>query len=109
MAETIGGYLRRRYRWALAGIVGGALGALLAGSIIGSRGGPEGFAFQLACAVVWGGALLVAARTRCPRCRARFADRLDKVIPLLVLFSLGTPRGRCPHCGANLDQPYRSG
>ena len=75
MAETIGGYLRRRYRWALAAIVGGAL---------------------------W-----VAARTRCPRCRTRFADRLDKVLPLMVQFSLGTPRGRCPHCGARLDLPYR--
>jgi DNA-directed RNA polymerase subunit RPC12/RpoP len=107
MVETIAGYLRRRYRWALAGIVGGALGALLAGSLIGARAGAEGIAFQAACAVVWGGALWVAARTRCPRCRARFADRLDKVLPLMVQFSLGTARGRCPHCGARLDLPYR--
>jgi len=105
MAETIGGYLRRRYRWALAGIVGGALGALLAGSLSGPPVGAEGVAIQAACAVVWGGALLVAARTRCPRCRARVADRLDRVLPLIVLFSLGTPPGRCPHCGARLDLP----
>jgi len=105
MAETIGSYLRRRYRWALAGIVGGALGALLAGSFSGPLVGAEGVAMQAACAVVWGGALLVAVRTRCPRCRARFADRLDKVMPLTVLFSLGTPAGRCPHCGARLDLP----
>jgi hypothetical protein len=107
MAETIAGYLRRRYRWALAGIVGGALGALLAGSLLGARAGAEAIAFQAACAVVWGGALWVAVRTRCPRCRARFADRLDKVLPLMVQFSLGTPGGRCPHCGARLELPYR--
>ena len=109
MAETIGSYLRRRYRWALAGIVGGALGALLAGSFTGSPGGAEGVGIQAACAVVWGGALWVAVRTRCPRCRARFADRIDKVMPLIMLFSLGTPSGRCPHCGANLDLPIRKG
>jgi hypothetical protein len=107
MAETMGGYLRRRYRWALAGIVGGALGALLAGSLIGSRDGAEGIAFQAACAIVWGGALWVAARTRCPRCRARFADRLNRVLPLMVQYSLGTPGPRCPHCGVRLDQPHR--
>jgi len=107
MAETIAAYLRRRYRWALAGIVGGALGALLAGSLLGSRAGAELVAFQVACAIVWGGALWVAARTRCPRCRARVADRADKVLPLMVLFSLGTPAGRCPRCGARFDLPYR--
>ena len=107
MPETIAGYLRRRYRWALAGIVGGALGALLAGSLVGSGEGAEGVAFQAACAIVWGGALWVAARTRCPRCHARFADRLDKVLPLMMQFSLGTPGSRCPRCGARLDLPYR--
>jgi hypothetical protein len=107
MPETIAGYLRRRYRWALAGIVGGALGALLTGSLIGPRAGTEAIAFQAACAIVWGGALWVAARTRCPSCRTRFADRLDRVLPLMVQFSLGTPAGRCPRCGVRLDLPYR--
>jgi len=106
MAETIGGYLRRRYRWALAGIVGGALGALLAGSVVGAPGGAQGIALQAACAVIWGGALLVAARTQCPRCRTRIAERLDRVIPSIVLFSLGTPPPRCRHCGARRDEPY---
>jgi hypothetical protein len=107
MTETIRSYLRGRYRWALSGIVGGALGALLSGSVLGARAGAQGFVFQGACAVVWGGALLVAARTRCPKCRARFADRIAKVIPMMVLFSLGTPVGRCPHCGASLDDCCR--
>ena len=107
MPETIAGYLRRRYRWALAGIVGGALGALLAGSLLGARAGAELIGFQIACASVWGGALWVAARTRCPRCHARFADRLDKVLPLMVQFSLGTPVRRCPRCGARLDLLHR--
>jgi hypothetical protein len=107
MAGTIAGYLRRRYRWALAATVGGAVGALLAGSVLGSGAGAELIAFQVACAIVWGGALWVAARSRCPRCRARFADRLDKVLPLMVQFSLGTPAARCPRCGARLDLPYR--
>jgi len=107
MAETIAGYLRRRYRWALAGIVGGALGALLAGSLLGPQAGAELIGFQIACAIVWGGALWVALRTRCPKCRARFADRPDRVLPLMVQFSLGTPPGRCPRCGTRLDLPNR--
>jgi DNA-directed RNA polymerase subunit RPC12/RpoP len=105
MTETIGAYLRRRYRWALAGIVGGALGALLAGSLISGRVGAEGLAFQAACAVIWGGALLVAARTRCPRCRARLVEHVGKVIPQTLSFSLGTPVRRCPRCGVRFDEP----
>jgi hypothetical protein len=104
MTETIRSYLRRRYRWALAGIVGGALSALLAGSFMGIA--EQGLAFQGACAVVWCGALLVAARTRCPRCRARFAARPQQVVPLLVLFALGTPPKRCAHCRVSFDEPY---
>jgi hypothetical protein len=104
MTETIGSYLRRRYRWALAGIVGGALGALLAGSLLGAREGTEGLAFQGACAVVWGGALFVAARTRCPKCHKPFADRIAKVIPMMLLFALGSPVGRCPRCSASLGE-----
>jgi hypothetical protein len=106
MAETIGGYLRRRYRWALAGMVGGALGALLAGSFTGYRVGGEALALEAACAIVWGGALFVAARTRCPRCRARLADQLGKVIPLTLQYSLGTPARRCPRCGVRFDEPH---
>jgi hypothetical protein len=106
MAETIGGYLRRRYRWALAGMVGGALGALLAGSFTGYRVGGEALALEAACAIVWGGALFVAARTRCPRCRARLADQLGKVIPLTLQYSLGTPPRRCPRCGVRFDEPH---
>ena len=107
MAETVREYLRRRYRWALAGIVGGALGALLAGSLVESRATTQWLTFQAACAVVWGGALAVAVRTRCPRCRTRFADRLDRLLPMIVLFSLGKPAGRCPHCGVSLDGRHR--
>jgi ribosomal protein S27AE len=103
MHESIRSYLRRRYRWTLSGVVGGALGALLAGSAIAGRG-PE-VAFQGACAIVWGGALVVAAATRCPRCRARIASGAGQVIPLLVQFSLGTPPKRCPRCGVSLDEP----
>jgi ribosomal protein S27AE len=105
--ETVRGYLRRRYRWALGGIVGGALGALLAGSFIESRAGSEWLAFQAACAVVWGGALVVAARTQCPKCHTRLADRLERVIPVMLLFSLGKPTRRCPHCGVSLDELHR--
>jgi hypothetical protein len=104
MTETIGSYLRRRYRWALAGIVGGALGALLAGSLLGTHDGTEGLAFQAACAVVWGGALFVAARTRCPKCRKPFAERISKVIPMMLLFAVGSPVGRCPRCSASLTE-----
>jgi hypothetical protein len=106
MAETIGAYLKRRYRWALAGMVGGALGALLAGSFAGYRAGAEAIALEGACAIIWGGALLVAARTRCPRCRARLAQPLGKVIPQTLQFSLGPPARRCPRCGAKFDEPY---
>jgi hypothetical protein len=102
MTETIRSHLRRRYRWALSGIVGGALAALLSGSLLAGRSTTQALAYQGACAVVWGGALLVAVRTRCPKCRAPFADRVGKVIPMMVLFSLGSPVGRCPNCGASL-------
>jgi hypothetical protein len=105
MAETIGGYLKRRYRWTLAGMVGGALGALLAGSFTDYRVGAEAFAFEGACAIIWGGALLVAARTRCPRCRARLVEHLGKVIPQTLQYSFGTPARRCPRCGARFDEP----
>jgi hypothetical protein len=104
MTETIGSYLKRRYRWALSGVIGGALAALLSESLLGTREGGEALAFQGACAVVWAGALLVAARTRCPKCRRPFADRITKVIPMMLLFALGTPVGRCPRCGASLDE-----
>ena len=103
MQETIAAYLRRRYRWALAGIVGGAIGALLTGSSLGA--GTEGLIFQGACAVVWGGSVLVAARTRCPRCRARLAGRLEQVLPVMVQFAVGTPPKRCPHCGVHFREP----
>jgi len=92
MQETIGSYLRRRYRWALASLVGGALAALLAGAVLGT--GAPGLAFQAACAVIWGGALLVAALTRCPACRARLAPQAAQVLPVLVLYALGTPPRR---------------
>ncbi|MBV8910527.1 MAG: hypothetical protein JOZ89_07185 [Gammaproteobacteria bacterium] len=104
MTETIGSHLRRRYRWALSGVIGGALGALLAESLIGTREAGEALAFQGASAVVWAGALLVAARTRCPRCHRLFADRISKIIPMMLLFALGTPAGRCPRCGASLNE-----
>jgi hypothetical protein len=103
MAETIRGRLRRHYRWALSGIVGGALAALLCGALLGSRG-TQTVAFECACAVIWAGALLVAARTRCPKCRRLFADRITKVIPMMLLFALGSPVGRCPRCGASLEE-----
>ena len=80
MQETNGSYLRRRYRWALASLVGGALAALLAGAVLGT--GPAGLAFQAACAVIWGGALVVAALTRCPVCRARLAAQATQVLPV---------------------------
>jgi hypothetical protein len=103
--ETIGSYLRRRYRWALSGIVGGALGALLCGSLLSARGdSSQVLAFQGACAVVWGGALLVAARTHCPKCHAPVAERVSRVIPVMLLFALGTPPGRCPRCGTSLGE-----
>ena len=106
MAETIGGYLRRRYRWALAGVVGGALGALLAGSFSGYRVGAEALALEGACAIIWGGALLVAARTRYPRCHKRLVEHLGKVIPQTLQFALGAPPRRCPRCGTRFDEPH---
>jgi hypothetical protein len=105
MQETIGSYLRRRYRWALASLVGGALAALLAGAVLGT--GPAGLAFQAGCAVIWGGALGVAALTRCPACRARLAPHPAQVLPVLVLWALGTPPRRCPRCRAALEEPHR--
>jgi len=104
MTESIRSLLRRRYRWALAGVVGGALAALLSGSLLASRGGAGAVEFQGACAVIWMGALLVAARTRCPKCHKFFADRISKVIPMMLLFALGSPVGRCPRCGASLEE-----
>jgi len=103
MPDTLASYLRRRYRWALGGIVGGGIGALLAGAAVGAGG--AGAAFAGACAVIWGGALAVAAATRCPRCRARLAQRAGQVLPLLVQFSVGTPARRCPRCGVSLEEP----
>jgi len=107
MAETIRALLRRRYRWALSAIIGGALAALLSGSWLASHGGTQTLAFEAACAVVWAGALLVAARTRCPKCRRPFADRFSKVIPMMLLFAVGSPVGRCPRCGASLEERCR--
>lgn len=103
MPDTLGTYLRRRYRWALGGVVGGGIGALLAGAALGA--GSAEVAFQGACAIIWGGALAVAAATRCPRCRARLAQRAGQVLPLLVQFAVGTPARRCPRCGVSLEEP----
>lgn len=103
MPDTLGSYLRGRYRWALGGIVGGGIGALLTGSAV-AAGGAE-VALQGACAVIWGGALVVAAATRCPRCRARLAQRAGHVLPLLVQFAVGTPARHCPRCGVSLEEP----
>jgi len=87
-------------------MVGGALGALLAGSFAGYRVGAEALALEGACAIVWGGALLVAARTRCPRCHARLVEGLGRVIPQTLQYSLGAPARRCPRCGVRFEEPH---
>ena len=88
-------YLRRRYRLALVGVV---IGAVI---LISAPRGALGASLDITGAVVFGSALLIAARTRCPSCRKLFDTR---VLAALVQFSQ-TPPQRCPHCRANLDSP----
>lgn len=95
MRETMQGYLQRRYRLALVGVV---IGAVL---LISAPSGTLGVNLGIAGALVLGSALVIAARTRCPRCRRLFDTR---VIIALVQFS-SRPPDRCPHCKVDLKMP----
>jgi hypothetical protein len=95
MRETMRDYLRRRYRLALIGVFSGAL------LLIAAPAGTVGIGLQILGAVVFGGALVLAVRTRCPKCRRLFDTR---VIAALVQFSHAPPKS-CPHCGVNLNTP----
>jgi peptidoglycan/LPS O-acetylase OafA/YrhL len=94
MRETMREHLRRRYRLALAGVV---IGAVL---MISAPGSALTIALEMAGAVVLGSALLIAVRTRCPKCSRLFDSH---VIAALVRYSQAPPE-RCPHCGVDLNQ-----
>lgn len=98
MRRTMQGYLQRRYRLALVGVV---IGAVL---LISAPRGALGVSLDIVGAMVLGGALLIAARTRCPKCRRLFDTR---VIAALVEFSSSPPE-RCPHCNIDLKMPRPS-
>ena len=95
MRETIRDHLRRRYRLALVGVVIGAL------VMISASGSALTIELEMAGAVVLSSALLIAARTRCPKCTRLFDNH---VIAALVRHSQAPPE-RCPHCGVDLNQP----
>jgi len=95
MRETMRDHIRRRYRLALVGVV---LGALL---MISAPGSALTIDLEMAGAVVFGSALVIAVRTRCPKCRRPLDSH---VIAALVRYSQAPPE-RCPHCGVNLNQP----
>jgi hypothetical protein len=95
MRETMRDYLRRRYRFALIGVV---IGTLL---MICAPGSAWTIALEMAGAVVLAIALLIGERTRCPKCRKLFDHR---VIAALVRYSHAPPE-RCPRCGVDLNQP----
>ena len=95
MRETMRDYLRRRYRLALIGVFSGAV------LLIAAPFGPIGIGLQLLGAIILASALVLAVRTRCPKCRRLFDTR---VIAALVQFSHAPPE-RCPHCGVNLNAP----
>lgn|SRR5690348_4651071 len=96
MRDTMRDYLKRRYRMALSGVVVGALVLIIA------PGSSLTVVLQIVGAIVFGGALVIATRTRCPNCRSLF-DR--RVIAALVQYSHAPPE-RCPHCGVNLNAPH---
>lgn len=97
MRETMRDHIRRRSRLALVGVF---IGALL---MISAPGTALTISLEITGAVVIGSALVIAVRTRCPKCR-RPLDR--HVIAALVRCSQAPPE-RCPHCGVNLNQPHR--
>lgn len=97
MRDTMREYLKRRYRMALAGVVVGALVLIVA------PGNSVAVILEIVGAMVLGGALLIATRTRCPNCRELFNRR---VIAALVQYSHAPP-DRCPHCGVNLNAQRR--
>ena len=100
MPETNREYIKRRYRWALIGFVVGCLSLISApAASISAR---NIAALEVLGAVVLGGSLLLAARTRCFRCSAVLDNR---VIAALVTYSHNPPE-RCPHCGANFNTPH---
>lgn len=97
MRESMRDYLKRRYRMALCGVVVGALVLIIA------PGSDVTVILEIVGAIVFGSALVLATRTRCPSCRELF-DR--RVIAALVQYSHAPPQ-RCPHCGINLSAPHR--
>lgn len=97
MRDTLRDYLRRRYRMALTGVVVGGLVLIVA------PGSDLSLILELVGSIVFGSALVIAARTRCPNCRELF-DR--RVLAALVQHSHAPP-DRCPHCGVNLNSPRR--
>ncbi|MGH8317389.1 MAG: hypothetical protein ACREUL_05330 [Steroidobacteraceae bacterium] len=97
MRETMRDYLRRRYQLALVGVL---VGALL---LISAPETPLTIALEMAGAIVFGSALVIAVRTRCPNCWRLFDQH---VIAAMVKYSHAPPE-RCPHCGVNLNAPRR--
>ena len=85
-------YIQRRYRLALVGLF---IGLLL---LIAAPAGWIGTSLQIIGAIVVGSALVIAVRTRCPKCHKIF-DR--RVIEAMVRYSQSPPE-RCPQCGATL-------
>lgn len=97
MLKTMRDRIRRRYRLALVGVFIGALLMISAPDTVLT------ISLEIAGAAVIGSALVVAVRTRCPKCRRPLDGHS---IAALVRYS-HLPPERCPHCGMSFRQPDR--
>jgi hypothetical protein len=100
---TIREYLTRRVRWSMAvAISGWVLFAFSMGSFGGFRTGDinAGTVLQILGFLMFGGAALALARTKCPKCSATLGQTgTSLAIPFLKQPNF------CTYCGVSFDQP----
>jgi hypothetical protein len=103
MNETIRQHLNRRIRWlGAAGLGGWLLVAAAAGLFSGHRSGGPPSPLFFAGFALFGGAMLLIQRVRCPKCSTPLGQ-----IATQMAFSLFRKRkiNYCPYCGVSLEEP----
>lgn len=91
---TIREYIKRRARWTAALSLGGFM--------LFAFGGPLGIPFlAIIGAIAFGGAIILIANIRCPRCRASLGQTIAMPVGINLI---GEQINYCPYCGVSLDE-----
>jgi hypothetical protein len=105
MDETIRHYLKRRIRWAFAIGICGWLMFSFSAAVFGPQKDAAAsmtLIMQIAGVAMFGGAILVMARTKCPKCSVT----LGQVGSSIAIPFVKQPNF-CPYCGVSFDEPHQ--